>query len=70
MKQSWKISGTYANWRMIVVIEAPEGASRPDVPEWPTDKIAPVAGHFFQAVNYYEAVREMARDNAERRELD
>ena len=35
------------------------------VPEWPSEKLAPVVGHFFEAVNYYE----MARDVDELRGL-
>ena len=54
MRQSWKISGAYANWRIIVSIEPPDDANGPDVPEWPYDKLAPVVGHFFEAVNYYD----------------
>ncbi|WP_326568272.1 hypothetical protein VSH64_41975 [Amycolatopsis rhabdoformis] len=65
MQQSWRISGAYANWRIIVSIEAPDDSNAPDVPEWPVDKLAPVVGHFFEAVNYYE----MSRDADESRQL-
>ncbi|WP_432849750.1 hypothetical protein ACQPXB_05030 [Amycolatopsis sp. CA-161197] len=65
MRQSWKISGSYANWRMIVCIEPPDDANVADVPAWPFDKLAPVVGHFFEAVNYYE----MSRDADDTRQL-
>ncbi|HWD06581.1 MAG TPA: hypothetical protein VG674_29495 [Amycolatopsis sp.] len=65
MRQSWRISGSYANWRMIVCIEPPDDAAAADVPEWPFDKLAPVVGHFFEAVNYYE----MSRDADDTRQL-
>lgn len=58
MQQSWKLSGAYATWKITVAIEAPEDARSPDVPEWPSEKLAPVVGHFFEAVNYYETSRD------------
>jgi hypothetical protein len=58
MRQSWKISGAYANWKMIVCIEPPDDANVADVPSWPGDKLAPVVGHFFEAVNHYEISRD------------
>ncbi|HKN51619.1 MAG TPA: hypothetical protein VJX66_03905 [Amycolatopsis sp.] len=64
MRQSWTVNGSYANWKITVAIEPGEDRAL-IVPEWPSEKLAPVVGHFFEAVNYYE----MARDVDELRGL-
>lgn len=64
MRQTWTLNGVYANWKMTVAIE-PGDDAKLAVPEWPSEKLAPVVGHFFEAVNYYE----MARDADELRGL-
>ncbi|MFD9896106.1 hypothetical protein [Amycolatopsis sp. NPDC059027] len=59
MEQSWTINGAYATWRMTVVIGAPEDGAGPNVPKWPSEKLAGVVGHFFEAVNHYETTRDI-----------
>ncbi|WP_329052165.1 hypothetical protein OG738_06840 [Amycolatopsis sp. NBC_01488] len=56
MRQTWTLSGAYANWKLTVAIEPGEYAL--GVPEWPGEKLAPVVGHFFEAVNHYELGRD------------
>ncbi|GAA1975256.1 hypothetical protein [Amycolatopsis minnesotensis] len=61
MQRSWTISGTYATWKMTVDIEPPDEPARLDgycVKEWPAERLAPVIGHFFEAVNFYELSRD------------
>lgn len=54
--RTWTLNGAYANWKLTVVIEPNEYA--PDVPDWPGERLAPVVGHFFEAVNLYELGRD------------
>jgi hypothetical protein len=55
LKKTWKLNGAYATWKMTVAIE---GRHALGVPEWPGEKLAPVVGHFFEAVNHYELGRD------------
>ncbi|MEC3979457.1 hypothetical protein [Amycolatopsis sp. H20-H5] len=58
MKQSWTVSGTYANWTMTVDISPTGDRGDFAVPDWPGEKLGPVVGHFFEAVNFYEVSRD------------
>jgi hypothetical protein len=57
--RTWTLNGVYANWKLTVVIEP--GAHARDVPRWPGERLAPVVGHFFEAVNLYELSRDVER---------
>ncbi|MEV4055712.1 hypothetical protein AB0J55_31285 [Amycolatopsis sp. NPDC049688] len=56
MHQTWTLNGVHANWKLTVAIEP--GEYTHDVPEWPGETLAPVVGHFFEAVNLYELSRD------------
>jgi hypothetical protein len=56
LKKSWTLNGAYAKWKLTVAIET--GDQLLGVPEWPREKLAPVVGHFFEAVNHYELGRD------------
>ena len=65
MRQSWKISGSYANWRMIVCIEPPDDANVADVPAWPFDKLVMMSfpdEASFQAFSSSAAYQDISRD--------
>lgn len=59
MQQTWTLSGAYANWRLTVAIEPADPEVTTGVKEWPSERLAPVVGHFFEAVNYYEVARDV-----------
>jgi hypothetical protein len=58
MHRTWRVNGAYANWSITVEIQAPDQHGALDVPEWPSERIAPVIGHFREAVNHYEVARD------------
>ncbi|WP_020668215.1 hypothetical protein [Amycolatopsis nigrescens] len=67
LEQSWLVRGCYANWKLTVTAEPPEGcevgedgeAPSLDVPRWPDEKFQFLANQFAHTVNHYEAVREL-----------
>jgi hypothetical protein len=58
MEQIWTIRGAYANWKLTVTADPPDDETEPDVPKWPVSHFTGVAGHFTDAVNFYECVRD------------
>ncbi|RKT57569.1 hypothetical protein [Saccharothrix australiensis] len=59
MEQTWKITGTYADWQLTVAILPPAGefAGAP----LPEPELAPLAEHFRTVVEMVEAHRELDR---------
>lgn len=60
MQRTREVSGYYATWKLTVEVgpAEDEDCAEFNVLEWPKEKFDPVAAHFMEAVNFYEASRD------------
>ena len=59
MQQTWRISGSYADWKLTLTVDPPEDDPEQPLEEWPKNRADSIAHSFREMVNCHENVMDL-----------